>query len=344
MGIEVAYNAAGQVVARAGSVVFPSVKAAVVAVLDDAPALKLVLGNLTDKIIIAAEKINQTAIGKAVSKVEAALLEKEAQLFGRLGLKSSVVAEKELAKQEEHAVEELVLADAGIRVKIDQDAAKQLNASSKTTEVGKQGQKSAQIAKLEKAEVKAAQESNLSTAIKLSPENENLLKNFNAQAYNPAIISHESLLKAKELFAYTEGAIGQDGPLKRILEGAKNGVTEIGKHGMTRGAAYELEVALQLEQRGEKIMAFGRKIGGREFDIATETKLIECKNISWEKLIDSGSDEVVKASINKAKGTFGTQQKLAEDSGLQFYVYSRNKIPEYWKNWFKTKNIIFFED
>ena len=135
LGIEVAYNAAGQVVGRVGSIMYPSVRAATAAVLDEAPALKLVLGNLTDKLIIAAEKINRTVIGKAVNKVEAALLEQEAKLLGRFGIKSGAAVESELTRQEEHAIEEVVLADTGIRIKI-RNAENEIAAFRQTSKVG----------------------------------------------------------------------------------------------------------------------------------------------------------------------------------------------------------------
>jgi len=151
LGIEVAYNAAGQVVGRVGGIMYPSVRAATVAVLDETPALKLVLGNFADKLIIAAEKINQTAIGQAVSKVEAALLEQEAKLLGRFGIKSGS-AKAELARHEEctpaHITEhgqELVSASANIKVKTDKEASHKLYALNNEAEVGKKGTTALQI-------------------------------------------------------------------------------------------------------------------------------------------------------------------------------------------------------
>lgn len=151
LGIEVAYNAAGQVIGRVGGMAYPSIKAAVAGVLDEAPALKLVLGNFAEKLIIAAEKINHTAIGQAVNKVEAALIEQESKLLARFGLSNGASAESELALQErhiaEHAVEheqEFVLAGTGIKIKTDKGAQEQIAALSNRAEIVKSGSKATQ--------------------------------------------------------------------------------------------------------------------------------------------------------------------------------------------------------
>lgn len=102
LGIEVTYvaagHAAGRVIARAGTIAYPCVKDAVIAVLDEAPALKLVLGDMAEQLIIAAEKINQTAVGQAVSKIEARIVEQEAELVAKLGIggRTSLAWEKTL--------------------------------------------------------------------------------------------------------------------------------------------------------------------------------------------------------------------------------------------------------
>ena len=74
--------------------------------------------------------------------------------------------------------------------------------------------------------------------------------------------------------------MGKNGPLKQVLEEAKK-VTD---NPAIKGPVYELEKALELRAKGEKIVEFGKKIGQREFDIVTESKLIECKNMEWGKL------------------------------------------------------------
>ena len=72
--------------------------------------------------------------------------------------------------------------------------------------------------------------------------------------------------------------MGQNGPLKQLLEAVMQG-SDI--HPALKGPMFELEEGLELESVGEKVIEFGKKIGGREFDIATKTKLIECKDIDW---------------------------------------------------------------
>ncbi len=147
LGIEVAYNAAGHAIGRAGGMVYPSVRAATIAVLDEAPALKLILGNVADKLVMAAEQINQTAIGQAVNKVEAALMKQEAKILRKLGLGSGAVGTSELLESTERAsfpaeqAEEVVLAGTDIKIKAPKASPipqTPTMALSKAKEIGKQ--------------------------------------------------------------------------------------------------------------------------------------------------------------------------------------------------------------
>lgn len=81
LGIEVAYDVGGMVAGRVigqavytcGGIVYPTAKAAINAALDKTPGLKVALGKVADKVIIAGEKLGQSALGKGVARVEAAI-------------------------------------------------------------------------------------------------------------------------------------------------------------------------------------------------------------------------------------------------------------------------------
>lgn len=102
LGIEVTYvaagHAAGRVVARAGTMAYPCVKDAIIAVLDEAPALKLILGDLAEKLIVGAQKLNASPVGKCVASIEARLVEQEAKVLSKLGFSGRVPAAAEVAQ------------------------------------------------------------------------------------------------------------------------------------------------------------------------------------------------------------------------------------------------------
>ena len=74
----------------------------------------------------------------------------------------------------------------------------------------------------------------------------------------------------------------------------------------------------------------------REFDIITQNKWVECKNLNWEK-IDTVRD------ITRYKTNFQQQKLIAQHHNKFFELYSKQPIPTSWKEWFKTNNIIFYE-
>jgi hypothetical protein len=63
----------GKVLYKVGSVCYPTARAALDVALEKNPALKLALGQLTDKIIVASEKIEGSLIGRATAKLEESL-------------------------------------------------------------------------------------------------------------------------------------------------------------------------------------------------------------------------------------------------------------------------------
>jgi hypothetical protein len=150
LGIEIAYNAAGHAIGRVGGMVYPSIKAATIAALDEMPAIKMLLGDVAEQLVIAAEKINQTSIGQAVSKVEAKLMEQEAKLLQKLGIKgaaqsknygqeqtSTIESAAELTEKEVYAV-----TPEGIVVKVPKEAP-ELGVLRESKNVSKQGSKAA---------------------------------------------------------------------------------------------------------------------------------------------------------------------------------------------------------
>ncbi len=165
-----------------------------------------------------------------------------------------------------------------------------------------------------------------------------LLRSFNIAEYDPAIGNLKTLEKAIELFEHTPGALTKDGPLAKAVEFGRKGQIQ-GNLDTARGAMYELEKAVKLVEKGEVVTSLGQKLifetSVREFDIITQFKLIECKNIDWSK--------IVMAEIDKMKMRFGQQAKIAKGLGKVFEVHSNKPIPLDWKSWFIEKGIAFFE-
>ncbi len=95
-----------------------------------------------------------------------------------------------------------------------------------------------------------------------------------------------------------------------------------------------IEDALKLHAAGEAVELFGPKVGNLEFDIITKTKLIECKNINWSKVLNESD----------LKANLMSHLTIAKQHKKIFEVHSKTKIPQKWKDWFNEKGIIYIED
>lgn len=152
--------------------------------------------------------------------------------------------------------------------------------------------------------------------------------------YHYSLGNLQKLEEAANMFKTCPGAISKDGPLTNLLKyGA--GEATAGNLGTARGAAYELEKAYDLARAGEEVIEFGRKIGGRQFDIETPIKLIECKNIDWSKKVGD--------LAKRMQSTFAQQQQIAQAAGKTFEVHSKATVPANWRKWFERKGIILIE-
>jgi hypothetical protein len=159
-------------------------------------------------------------------------------------------------------------------------------------------------------------------------------KEFNICRYDPVIGDLALIESAIEAFHNTPGALGNNGPLRNVLHWGLKGNGN-GHLNTARGALYELEKALSLQKKGEPILQFGEKIGGREFDIITSKKMIECKNINWGRMNAE--------AIHNKQSTFMHQKTIAESKNKIFEVHSKLPISHSWKQWFEKKGIPFFE-
>jgi len=99
-----------------------------------------------------------------------------------------------------------------------------------------------------------------------------------------------------------------------------------------KGAFFEFENALRLEQNGQEVVEFGRKVLGVDFDIVTKSAAIECKNWIWERY-----------PLRKIQDDLGRRRKVAEVLKFDFEVHSKSAIPEYIKVWLKQKGIKYCE-
>ena len=158
----------------------------------------------------------------------------------------------------------------------------------------------------------------------------------------------KDLTRSVELFAETPGAMGQDGPLRRVLLNGKTILSEFeGNVLNTRGAAYELESGLLLEDSNQKIIEFGAKYkwfnnetlrfeGVYEVDIITCNKFIECKNISWNDIKD------LPKKINRIRSQLGSLQKLEIQENRVLEFYSKQQMPEILEGWLIKNNIKYY--
>jgi hypothetical protein len=174
-------------------------------------------------------------------------------------------------------------------------------------------------------------------------------------AFSKTIVAEEAVGLFSEQFSFLDKSIGNLAKLEKAAEAIKdipgameglNGAGEgvlaklfncgkkgngPGKLATARGAAYEIEKAYDLMQRGEKVIEMGKRCGSREFDIITNTKYIECKNIDWST--------IPRTKITDMKSTFGQQAQVAKQQGKIFEIYSKQPISQYWKGWFAEKQI-----
>ncbi|MGB8367611.1 MAG: hypothetical protein WCD44_04595 [Candidatus Babeliales bacterium] len=167
-----------------------------------------------------------------------------------------------------------------------------------------------------------------------------LVKAFNVAHYDAAIGDLKKLEMAVEKLYNVKGALEKNGPLKNVLECGTKGCELKGTLGTARGAMYELEKALELMEKKETILEFGKHLKfdsvSHEFDIITNKRLIECKNINWATLTEE--------KLRKMKSIFGGQKTIAKGLDKIFEVHSKTSITESWKQWFTKKGIIFVED
>jgi len=124
---------------------------------------------------------------------------------------------------------------------------------------------------------------------------------------------------------------GKKENLKKCKEKSKSGA-----RGNAKGALFELEAAYSLILDGKKIEHFRVKYDNTEFDIETTSgELIECKSIYWPRH-EFQDDTNLKKQLTR-------QQQVAKTHKKRLLFYSRNAIPEPWKDWMK-QNDITFED
>ncbi len=76
----------GKVAFKVGSKIYLTSIAAVTAVLESKPGLKLVLGNIIEPIVAAGEKLSQSMIGKGITQVETALVNLESKAIQKFSL------------------------------------------------------------------------------------------------------------------------------------------------------------------------------------------------------------------------------------------------------------------
>lgn len=113
-----------------------------------------------------------------------------------------------------------------------------------------------------------------------------------------------------------------------------------------KGHMYELETALKLEKRGEKITHFGYSFycpiakQERTIDLATQSRLIECKSIYWTAYNDKYPQSTLKIQEQLMSYKF---LSLGNDA-LPFVLQSKKPINPDWKKWLDDNEIKYEED
>jgi hypothetical protein len=107
------------------------------------------------------------------------------------------------------------------------------------------------------------------------------------------------------------------------------------KVGNVKGAAFELESALQQLERGEEIVAIGYKHGDKEFDVMTKTKLIECKHWHWDAKNAEDISELEKALKQR--------QAVARQLHKKLVVHSKKPVPSRLRKWLQKNKIDLLE-
>jgi|GEM_PF-2465283 len=97
----VAGRAIGAVAFKCGDMMYPTAQAAINATFDKAPGLKIALGNVAEKLILAGEKLNQTAVGKIIARADAAVINAERQAWNAAGKKVDQVCNKVVTVQDQ---------------------------------------------------------------------------------------------------------------------------------------------------------------------------------------------------------------------------------------------------
>ena len=165
-----------------------------------------------------------------------------------------------------------------------------------------------------------------------------LIRTFNIAKYDPSIGNLKKLEMAVAKLKDVKGALGKNGPLRNALRLGKKSC-EPGELNTARGAMYELEKGLELIERNEFPLEFGKHLKfesvSREFDIITSKRLIECKNRNWSKMTVQ--------ELENTKAKFGMQIKVAKGLDKVFEVHSKMSLPDMLKQFFRENGVLFVE-
>lgn len=161
---------------------------------------------------------------------------------------------------------------------------------------------------------------------------ENIMSALAYQKTFPAL--HENadvLVKATQALYKISGF---SDTFKKTISSAEN-------EGCFKGNMFELEHALKITESlyPERILGFGviikyKKLQ-REFDIVTDQRCIECKNISW---LHKKNDEKLQCQFLEQKKLVKAYNRTTRKAAV-YQVVSKQPIPETWQEWFKQQDI-----
>lgn len=160
------------------------------------------------------------------------------------------------------------------------------------------------------------------------------------QAIAPSLNFSESdvaaIIQAINHFNENPSATRHTGPIYRTLNVLRSKNISRGHLSNIQGSTFELIKALSLEKNGQNIEGFCTAYDAIEYDLQTQKKLIECKNISW-------SHRKTEENAALLLTAFSRQLEKAKTLNKQYELHSRQPVPREWQKKLAQKEIRFIE-
>ena len=169
---------------------------------------------------------------------------------------------------------------------------------------------------------------------KLAQEGLRCLEDYKSELAKLPEATKEAFYKNVEVLKDLPDLLKKEGPLGKTLSAIEQGYKQV------KGYLYEIDVAARLKKT-EKILGLSEKINGKEIDIRTATKLIECK--AWDSSQFAGERlQGLKSQLGELK-ELAQKMTLEQKFGCDVVFYSKNSIPLELVQWLNAKGIEYVE-